>query len=136
MNLVISWIYRVSLNYWILSLFFVNGPQTLDVNLSCLKCISDISLLPANKNLLTISFILYFQNKRGPTKGIVLKRIFIPKLLNNPLAFYCLINFDFLLSHTAHFDKRIILLFFVFTTFAFLLSVFFLHFKQYNNIVL
>ena len=51
-------------------------------------------------------------------------------LLNNPSASRSLINFDFLLSHTEHFDKSIILLFLVFTTFGFLLSVFFLHFKQ------
>ena len=50
---------------------------------------------------------------------------FIPKLLNNPLASCSLINFSFLLSHTAQFDKSIILPFFVFATFGFLLSVFF-----------
>ena len=33
--------------------------------------------------------------------------VLIPKLLNNPLASCSLINFDFLLSHTAHFDKSI-----------------------------
>ena len=65
-----------------------------------------------------------FVYKGGPTKGILLKGVFIPKLLNIPLAFSSLINFDFLLSHIAHFDKSIIL------------SVFFLHFKQYDNIVL
>ena len=55
-------------------------------------------------------------------------------LLNNPLAYYSLINFNFLLSHTAHFDKRTIPPFLVFTTFGFLLSVLFLHFKQQDNI--
>ena len=52
---------------------------------------------------------------------------FIPvKLLNIPLDCCSLVNFDFLLLHTAHFDKSIILLpFLVFTTFGFLLSVFF-----------
>ena len=35
--------------------------------------------------------------------------IFTPvKLLNNPLASYFLRNVDFLLIHTAHFDKRIV----------------------------
>ena len=57
------------------------------------------------------------------------------KLLNDPLASYFLISFDFLLSHTVHFDKSFILPFFVFTTFGFLLSLFFLPFKQYGNIV-
>ena len=56
---------------------------------------------------------------------------FIPvNLLNTPLASWSLINSNFLLSHTAHFDKSIILPFLVFTTFGFLLSVSFLHFKQ------
>ena len=56
---------------------------------------------------------------------------FIPvKLLNNSLASHSLINFKFLLLHTAHFDKSIILPFLVFITVLFLLSVFFLHFKQ------
>ena len=64
-------------------------------------------LSPAIKNLFTISFLLHLVlNKRGPTKGTLLKGAFIPKLLNNPLASCCLINFDFLLSQTAHFDKR------------------------------
>ena len=57
-------------------------------------------------------------------------------LLINPLASCFLINFNFLLSHTAHFDKSIILPFLVFTAFEFLLSVFFLHFKQDNIVFL
>ena len=40
-------------------LFLVNGSQALYVNPSCLKYISVINLSPVNKNLLTISFILY-----------------------------------------------------------------------------
>ena len=106
----ISWISY--LNFCILSLFFVNGPQALYVNPDCLKCIS------------------------GMYSMYLLKGVFIPKLLNNLLASCSLINFDFLLSHTADFDKSIILLFFVLKTFGFLLSVFFLHLKQYDNIVL
>ena len=54
---------------------------------------------------------------------------FIPaKLLNNQLASCSLINLDFLLPQTAQFDESIILPFFIFLTFGFLLSVFFLHF--------
>ena len=49
----------VSLNFWILSLFFVNGAQVLYVTPECLKCFSGIYLPPANQNLFTISFILY-----------------------------------------------------------------------------
>ena len=49
-------IYRespVSLNFCILSLFYVNGPKALYVNPGCVKCISGINLSPVNKNLLT-----------------------------------------------------------------------------------
>ena len=49
----------ISINFCILCLFFVDDPQALYVNPDCLKCISGINLSPANKNLLTISFILY-----------------------------------------------------------------------------
>ena len=56
---------------------------------------------------------------------------FIPnKLLNNHVATCSLRNFNFLLLQTAHFDKSITFPFLVLTTFGFLLSVFFLHFKQ------
>ena len=41
-------------------------------------------------------------------KGIGLKGVFIPKLLNNPLASHSLINLDFLLPHIAHFDNQFI----------------------------
>ena len=57
---------------------------------------------------------------------------FISKLLNNPLSSYSLIDFDFLLSHTAHFDTGIILPFSVLTTVGFLLSTR----QKYDNIVL
>ena len=70
--------------------------------------------------------------KRGPTKGILLKGVFVSQLLNNPLASW--INYHFLLSHTAYFDKSIILPFFVLATFGFLLSVCFLFFKQYDKL--
>ena len=61
--------------------------------------------------------------------GTLFKGVFIPKVLNNlPVSCY-LTNFDFLLSHTAHFGKGIIL-----ATFGLVLSVFFLHFKKYVNI--
>ena len=68
--------------------------------------------------------------------GILLKAFFIPKVLNNLLASCCLINFDFSLSHTPHFDESIILPISVFTIFEFLLSVFLLHFKQYDIVYL
>ena len=52
------------------------------------------------------------------------------KLLNIPLASCRLKHFDFLLLHTAHIDKSIILPFLVLATFGFLFSVFSLQFKQ------
>ena len=61
-----------------------------------------------------------------PNKEILLKDVFIPKLLNNPLASCSLQNFQFLLLHTEHFVKSILLPFVVLTTFGFLLSIFFL----------
>ena len=60
--------------------------------------------------------------KQKSYKGILLKEVFIPKL-NNLLASCCLINFDFSLSHTAHFDKSIIAERFVLATFGFLICV-------------
>ena len=44
------------------------------------------------------------EEKRGPTKGILLRGVFISKLLNNLLDFRSLLNVHFLLSHTALFD--------------------------------
>ena len=44
---------------FILSLFFVNGSQGLDVNPGRLICISGMNLSPANKNLLNTSFFSY-----------------------------------------------------------------------------
>ena len=60
----------------------------------------------------------------GPNKGISLKSVLIPKLLNNTLALCSSINFDFLLSHIAHFGKSIVLPFFTLTT----LDLYFLYF--------
>ena len=50
---------------------------------------------------------------------------FIPILLNNPLVSCSLTNFNFVPSNTVHFDKSIILQFFVLTAFRLLLSLFF-----------
>ena len=49
----------VSLNFWILPLFFAKVSQALYVNPGCLKFISGINLSPANENVFTISSILY-----------------------------------------------------------------------------
>ena len=70
-----------------------------------------------------------------PNREISLKDVFIPKLRNNALASRSLINFDILLSHTSHFYQNVTLPFFVLTSLGFLLSVFFLHFKQNDRTV-
>ena len=65
----------------------------------------------------------------SPNIGILFNGVLLPKLLNNPFACCSLI------PHMAHSDKIMILLLVVFETFGFILSVFFLHFQQYDNIV-
>ena len=59
-----------------------------------------------------------------------------PKLLNIPLASYFLINLDFLAPHIVHIDNIIVLPLLVSEIVWFTLSLFFLHFKQEDNIVL
>ena len=75
-----------------------------------------------NKTLLVILFILYLQNKREPTKRTLLKVVFNPKLLNNPLVSRSLINLDFLVMHTAYFDKIISFPLFAFAIVRFLIQ--------------
>ena len=58
-------------------------------------------------------------------KGTLLNRVIRLKLLNNHFAFCSFINLDFLLTDTANFDDNIALLFSVFETLEFILSVFF-----------
>ena len=67
---------------------------------------------------------------------ILIDGVLVPKLLNNPLAFGSLININFLLPHTAHFNNNIVLPLVVLETLGFRLYVYFLHFKQYGSIVL
>ena len=71
----------VSLNFFILSLFLVNGPKALYINLG--HCISGMNLCPPNKNWFIISFISYLQIML-PIKGIPLKGELFPN--NNLLA--------------------------------------------------
>ena len=65
--------------------------------------------------------------------GILLKGVLISNLVNNPCGSCFLINLDFLLRHTKNFDKNIALLLLVFETLGFILSVFLLHFKQFDS---
>ena len=68
------------------------------------------------------------QIKTSPNIRILLKCVLIPRLLNNPLAFWFLIKFDFLEWHIAHFDNIIVLALLVAETFGSILSVFFFFF--------
>ena len=61
--------------------------------------------------------------------------VLIPKLLNNPFVFCFFINLGFLQPHITHFDDKIVLSLFVFITFEFTFSVFFLHLRQYVKII-
>ena len=104
-----------------------------------------MNLSPANKNLLTVSFILYIQrsctqwdciqwsctqNKISPNIGTSLNGVLRPKLLNSPFASWFIINLDFLLPHIAHFDNIIALPLLIPETFGYMFSISFLHFKQ------
>lgn len=59
-----------------------------------------------------------------------------PRLLNDLLTSYFLINLDLFLSQTACVDEHINLPLYVFVTMGVLLYVFYLLLKQYNDIVL
>ena len=61
--------------------------------------------------------------KISPSNGTLLNGVLRLKLLNIPFASCFLINFDFLLSHTAHFDNNIVLPLLVFETLGFMFSV-------------
>ena len=60
--------------------------------------------------------------------GILFNGTLIPSVLNNPFASFSFINLNLLLSRTAHFDRNIVLPFFVFITFEFTFFLFSLHF--------
>ena len=127
----ISWIFCFFNFFLILSLFLLNGLETLYVNSVCLKCISRINLCTANK------YLIYFIPCVDLLNTVKTKKDLIKKFyLDMSLFLNWLINFVFLPSHTTHFDKSISLPFLAITSFGFLLSVFFIHFKQYNRIVL
>ena len=99
--------------YWNTACSFCRGPARYPLPLEFQKSPSQVGL------------------KQKMTKqNNFIKGVFIPKLLNNPQAFFSIIDFFFLLLHFVPFDKSIILPFLVLTTLGFLLSVIFLHLKQ------
>ena len=89
-----------------------------------------ICLLLIKSCFLIHSFIF----KMSPNRGNSLKDVFIPKLLNNPLASCSFIILDILLSYAAYLMKDLFCTLLLFLTFGFLVSLFFLHFKQYSFI--
>ena len=91
-----------------------------------------MSISPANKKLFTVSIILYIYSKISPDKGILLKGAFDPKLLNNLLASCYLMNLNILLTFLMKLSSSFFRLY-SFWVFSFCI---FLHFKQYDNIVL
>ena len=68
--------------------------------------------------------------------GILLNCVLRSKLLNNMLVTCSSVNLNFFQSHLAHFDNSVVLPLLVFKTVGFMLSVFFLHFKQQDVLYL
>ena len=64
--------------------------------------------------------------------GVLLNGVLIHKLINNPFASCSLINLDFLLPQTTHFDDKANLPFLVFIVFA---SLFLYFFYTLNNVL-
>ena len=48
---------------------------------------------------------MFIQNDVSPSIGILFSGVLIPNLLNNPFVSCFLIDLDFLLPHSAHFDN-------------------------------
>ena len=48
---------------------FLNSLQAIQINRSCLRCVSSIDLCQANKNLLIMFFFMYTQNKMSHLLG-------------------------------------------------------------------
>ena len=111
-------------------MFLVNGPRALKVNPGYFKFISGINLSLANKFFLTISFILYNQNKISVNNITLVNGVLITKLLNIPFSSLFLINLDFLPSNSIHFDNNSVLPLLFYKTLGFMFSISFLHFKQ------
>ena len=71
-----------------------------------------------------------------PNIGILQNGALITKLLNKILTSCSLMNLDFLPPNIADFDNRIILPLITFEILGFIFSVFFLHFKHCDCVVL
>ena len=80
--------------------FFINGLKALYTNTGCLKCISDMTLSLANNYCI---HLLYSRNEISLNNGVL-----DLNWTKNLLASLSLTNLDFLLFHTAHFNKSVI----------------------------
>ena len=74
--------------------------------------------------------IVFNQKKISLNIGILLKRVLILRLLNHPFVSSFLIDLDFLVLHTAHFDNIIVPPFIAFETYGLMLFVFSPNFRQ------
>lgn len=88
------------------------------------------ALLPGNLEAFLYSQLSKSTHNILYNNGILLNNLLIPKLLSNSLFYSSLINLDFLLPYTIHFDDSIVLVFLVFSTFLPSFSEFFLQFKK------
>ena len=80
--------------------FFINGLKALYTNTGCLKCISGMTLSLANNYCI---HLLYSRNEISLNNGVL-----DLNWTKNLLASLSLTNLDFLLFHTAHFNKSVI----------------------------
>ena len=105
---------------------------------SVISGLSLIIFLDLNLGQILVCFFVRDISKEYLKKIKILPNngVLIPNCLNSPLTSCSPVNLEFLLLHTAHFDKSIVLRFLAFMTLCFLLSVSFLHFKYYDEIML
>ena len=81
-------------------------------------------------NGVALSGVVLSQNKISLNTGILLKNFLILRLFNSPLASSFLINLDFLVLHTTHFDNIYVPPFIAFETNGLMLFLFSPHFRQ------
>ena len=120
----------VYLNFCILCLFLVDGPQALYVNPGWLKRISDMNLFPANKTCWLFRSFYIFKTKYHSLSKFYLESVLL--FLSYLMIHWLLKSHVFTVIKAAHFDESIFLLFLSFKLLSF--YCFFLHLKQFDNI--
>ena len=101
-NLLLLWTFLIAFYVF----FFINGLKALYTNTGCLKCISDTTLSLANNYCI---HLLYSKNEISLNNGVLDFNWIL-----NLLASLSSTNLDFLLFHTAHFNKSVIFALLVF----------------------